>query len=163
MRPGYGTTVEVAPTYEVSIKPGSHGDVVGEDIPMRWKIIAVNTVIVALVGLLSYALLRASLGDVASDRAELKSDAERSLAAANAKLELDGLRTERWLAAMANDKGAREPLKAGTPSARSEEATDLANKILSAAVGSPALSKMAPALVAVVDASVWCWGATERT
>jgi hypothetical protein len=64
---------------------------------MRWKIIAVNSLIVLLVGVLSYALLRAGLGDLASNPAQLKADAERALGAANTKLELDAVRAERWL------------------------------------------------------------------
>ena len=120
---------------------------------MRWKIIAVNSIIVLLVGVLSYALLRARLGDLASNPAQLKSDAERALAAANSKLELDAVRTERWLATMANEKATREVFKAGTVSARQEEATEYSNRLLSAAVESPVFDQMAPTLVAVVDAN----------
>jgi hypothetical protein len=53
---------------------------------MRWKIIAVNSIIVLLVGVLSFALLRAGLGDIASNPTQLKGEAERALAAANGKL-----------------------------------------------------------------------------
>ena len=78
---------------------------------MRWKIIAVNSIIVLLVGVLSYALLRAALGDLASNTSQLKADAERTLAAANTKLELDAVRAERWLATIANEKSSREIYK----------------------------------------------------
>src|SRR2546430_10435130 len=53
----------------------------GDENLMRWKIIAVNSIIVLLVGVLSYALLRAALGDLASNTSQLKADAERTLAA----------------------------------------------------------------------------------
>jgi hypothetical protein len=120
---------------------------------MRWKIIAVNSIIVLLVGVLSYALLRAGLGDLASNPTQLKAEAERALAAANSKLELDAVRTERWLATMANEKASREVFKAGTVSARQEEATEYSNRLLSAAVGHPVFFQMTPTLVAVVDAN----------
>lgn len=120
---------------------------------MRWKIIAVNSVVVLLVGLLSFALLRASLGDLASNQERQQADAEHALAAANAKLELDALRTERWLANAANDKASRDPFKAGTPAARAEGATELANKVRGAALGYAGFAKMPPSLVALVDAS----------
>ncbi|MET0594472.1 MAG: MXAN_5187 C-terminal domain-containing protein [Polyangiaceae bacterium] len=119
---------------------------------MRWKIIAVNSIIVLLVGVLSYALLRAGLGDLASNPTQLKAEAERALAAANGKLELDAVRTERWLATMANEKASREVFKGGTTSARQEEATEFANRLLSSAVGNPVFFQMTPTLVAIVDA-----------
>src|SRR5688572_26141521 len=119
---------------------------------MRWKIIAVNSIIVLLVGVLSYALLRAGLGDLASNPTQLKAEAERALAAANSKLELDAVRTERWLATMANEKASREVFKGGTISARQEEATEYSNRLISSAVGHPVFFQMTPTLVAVVDA-----------
>jgi len=120
---------------------------------MRWKIIAVNSLIVLLVGLLSYALLRAGLGDLSSNPSQLKSEAERALAAANNKLELDAVRAERWLATIANDRGVREVFKAGTMSARQEGATEFSNRVLSAAVANPLFDQIPPSLVAVVDAN----------
>jgi len=120
---------------------------------MRWKIIAVNSIIVLLVGVLSYALLRAGLGDLASNPTQLKGEAERALAAANGKLELDAVRTERWLATMANEKASREVFRAGTVNARQEEATEYSNRLLSSAATNPVFDQMAPALVTVVDAN----------
>jgi hypothetical protein len=120
---------------------------------MRWKIIAVNSIIVLLVGVLSFALLRAALGDIASNPTQLKGTAERALAAANGKLELDAVRTERWLATVANEKASREVFRAGTVNARQEEATEYSNRLLSQAVTNPVFDQMAPALVTVVDAN----------
>jgi hypothetical protein len=118
---------------------------------MRWKIIAVNSAIVLLVGLLSFAMLRASLGDLASNQTPLRSDAEHSLAAANGKLELDALRTERWLANIANEKASRDVYKAGMQSARQEEATEYSNRVLSTAIANPIFQQSQPTLVAVID------------
>jgi hypothetical protein len=120
---------------------------------MRWKIIAVNSAIVLLVGLLSFALLRASLGDLASNQAQLQGDAQRALAAANSKFELDALRIERWLATIANDKSSREVFKAGTVNARQEGATEFSNRLLASAASSPVFEGHAPQLVALVDAN----------
>jgi hypothetical protein len=120
---------------------------------MRWKIIAVNSIIVLLVGVLSYALLRAGLGDLASNPVQLKAEAERALSAANTKLELDAVRAERWLSTMANEKASREIFKAGTVSARQEEATEYSNRLHSGAVSNPVFDQMAPTLVEVVDAN----------
>jgi hypothetical protein len=120
---------------------------------MRWKIIAVNSAVVLLVGLLSFALLRAALGDLASNQAQLKGDAERALAAANAKFELDALRTERWLATLANEKSSREVFKVGTISARQEGATEYSNRLLAAAAASPIFEGQKPQLVAIADAN----------
>src|SRR5260370_39507444 len=101
---------------------------------MRWKIIAVNSIIVLLVGVLCFALLRASFSDVASNPSLRKAEAERALAAANTRLELDAVRTERWLATTANEEASREIFKAGTGSARQEEATEYSNRLRSAPV-----------------------------
>jgi hypothetical protein len=120
---------------------------------MRWKIIAVNSLIVLLVGVLSFALLKAGLGDLASNPTQLKGEAERALAAANGKLELDAVRAERWLATMANERASREVFRAGTVNARQEEATEYSNKLLSQAVTNPVFDQMAPALVMMVDAN----------
>ncbi len=118
---------------------------------MRWKIIAVNSVIVLLVGLLSYALVRAALGDLASNPTQLRVDAERALSAANGKLELDAIRTERWLATVANDKASREVFKGGTISARQEEASQYSNRLMFAAQTNPVFDQIPPALIAVTD------------
>src|SRR5260221_2838743 len=100
---------------------------------MRWKIIAVNSIIVLLVGVLSYALLRAGLGDLASNPAQLKAEAERALSAANTKLELDAVRAESWLATTANEKSSREIFKARQASEPHAEASEYSNRLLTSA------------------------------
>lgn len=119
---------------------------------MRWKIIVVNAGIVLIVGLLSYALLSTSLGDVVSNQAQRKTEVAQALRAANAQLALDALRLERWLDERANTDAVRSVFLGGTAEARSESATAQANKIRDAAVGEPEFAKMAPSLVLFVDA-----------
>jgi hypothetical protein len=113
---------------------------------MRGKIIAVFTVVVLVVGGLSYALSRATLADLSTP-----GDASRALAAASAKLQLDGLVLERWLAAVALDPKSRDPFNAGTANARAESATELCNRVRDAAGSAPELGGMSPALVVLVD------------
>jgi hypothetical protein len=113
---------------------------------MRGKIIAVFALVVLIVGGLSYALTRATLGDLSTP-----SEAPRGRAAAEAQLRLDGLVLERWLAAQATEPKMREPFNAGTPSARSESATEVANKLLDAAAANPDLAGISLALVTLVD------------
>ena len=53
---------------------------------MRWKIIVVNAGIVLVVGLLSYVLLAASLGDVVANPSKRKIEVAQALRAASAQL-----------------------------------------------------------------------------
>lgn len=118
---------------------------------MRWKIIVVNAGILAIVTLLTYALLYTSLGDVVANPAERKQVVTQSLRAASAQLALDGLRMERWLAAQAVTDTAQSVFQGGTQEARREAATAQANKLRDAAVAEPDFAKMTPALIAFVD------------
>src|SRR5262249_54213621 len=113
---------------------------------MRGKIIAVFAVVVLIMGSLSYALTRATLGDLSTP-----GEAPRALAAASAKLQLDGLVLERWLATRANDPRLREPFNAALASARAEGATSFANQIRDLAAASPDLSGLSISLVVLVD------------
>ena len=61
---------------------------------MRWKIIIVNSGIVAIVALLSFVLLYTSLHGTVADPAARKSEVEHAIRGANAQLELDGLLLE---------------------------------------------------------------------
>ncbi|MCC6525715.1 MAG: hypothetical protein IT373_23905 [Polyangiaceae bacterium] len=60
---------------------------------MRERIIAVFAVVVLVVVVLSFVIMRASLGDLGN-----KNEAPRAATAAVALLQVDALRTERWLA-----------------------------------------------------------------
>lgn len=119
---------------------------------MRTKIIAVNAVIVLLIGILSFALLHAVLGSAASNQTQLTTDAKHDAQAAAAGLQLDGLRMERWLAARAAEPAAIEVLGKASPSARGDAATSLCDGILSAAKQSPTFAGAVPSLIVLVDA-----------
>ncbi len=118
---------------------------------MRWKIIVVNAGIVLFVGILSYVLLSASLGDVVSNPAKRKTEVSQVLRAASAQLALDGLRTERWLDAHTAIEPSKSVFAGGTAEARQQAATAAANKLRDEAVADPAFAKMAPTLVLFVD------------
>lgn len=118
---------------------------------MRGKIIIVNAGIVLVVGLLSYFLLLTALKDVVSNPQNRKSDVERAIKSANARLALDALRLERWLATQADSKDVQDVFAAGTEKAKSEAATAQANKLRDAAVGDAQFARMAPSLVLFVD------------
>jgi hypothetical protein len=113
---------------------------------MRGKLIAVFSVVVLVVGVLSYALTRATLGDLSTP-----GETPRALAGASAQLQVDGLVLERWLAGEVTHPKLREPFNAGTEPARFEGARRAADKILEAAVSTPELSAQSIQLVAVVD------------
>jgi hypothetical protein len=113
---------------------------------MRGKFIAVFALVVLIVGGLSYAWTRATLGYLS-----MPGEAPRALAAAEAQLRLDGLVLERWLAAQASDPRVREAFNAGTPNARAEGATDVATKLREASAANPDLAGISLALVVLVD------------
>jgi hypothetical protein len=118
---------------------------------MRWKIIIVNSTILVIVGLLSFVLLRLSLDGVLANRAERKLEAERAVRSANARLELDGLRLERWLAARASEDAVTGVFAGGTSQARSEDASQQAKRLREAATASPALATLSIPIVLFVD------------
>lgn len=118
---------------------------------MRWKIITVNSVIILIVGILLYALLRAQLAVVVSDRGRIQSGVLRAVAAADSQMQLDALRVERWLDAQTDDPVLREPFLAGTQAARAEAATFQCNRVKAAADQFPLLANTPPAIVALVD------------
>jgi hypothetical protein len=118
---------------------------------MRWKIIIVNSTILVIVGLLSFVLLRLTLDGVLANRAERKLEAERAVRSANDRLELDGLRLERWLAARASEDAVTGVFAGGTPQARSEDASQQAKRLREAATASPALATLSIPIVLFVD------------
>ena len=63
---------------------------------MRGKLIAVFSVVVIVVGLLSFVLMRASLGDLFQNPDRARDEAGHAAAAANAELQLQGLNMQRW-------------------------------------------------------------------
>lgn len=115
---------------------------------MRNKIIAVNAVIVLIVGLLAFAIVRTQLSGAASNPDQLKRSAQRDVLGAATQLQFDGLRTQRWLAIRAADPSARAVLTRATPGARGDAARQFADQLVLAA---PAAIGAKPAIVAVVD------------
>jgi hypothetical protein len=118
---------------------------------MRFKIIIVNATILVIVGLCAFVLLKASLDGVLSNRTQRKSDAERALISANLQLELDGMRLERWLAGRAAEEATRQVFAGGTPQARSENASQRAQRLREAAQQAPALVSSSIPLVLFLD------------
>jgi hypothetical protein len=117
---------------------------------MRTKIIAVNAVIVLVVGLLAFAIVKTQLGLATSSTDQLKRTAQRDAASVASKLQLDALRAERWLAVKAAEPSTRALLTKATPDARSDAARQLADQVANAAPG--ALGEK-PSIVAVIDSN----------
>jgi len=119
---------------------------------MRTKIIAVNAVIVLLVGLLTFVLVRKALDSTAANPTQIQAEAKRDAQAASARLQLDGLRMERWLAGKASEPATLEVLAKASPGARGAAATSLCDTILSAAKQTHVFEGAVPSLVVLVDA-----------
>jgi hypothetical protein len=119
---------------------------------MRWKIVLVNGGIVVVLTLLVFVLLRASLQGVVENPAERRRELARGLHAASARFTLDDLLIERWLDRQTALPDVEAVFAAGTARARSEAATDVANRLRDAGVASPEFTKIPPSLVAFVDA-----------
>lgn len=117
---------------------------------MRNKIIAVNAVIVVIVGLLAFAIVRTQLALTTSSPEQLKKSAQRDAVGAAAKLQLDALRTERWLAAQAADPATKAALSKATPDARATAGRQLADQIANHARSA---IDAKPSIVAIVDPS----------
>jgi hypothetical protein len=117
---------------------------------MRNKIIAVNAVIMVIVGLLAYAIVWTQLSAQTSSPDQLKRSAERDAAGASARLQLDGLRAERWLATKAAEPATRAALSRATAEARGDAARQICDQVAS---GSQSAIGAKPSIVAVVDNS----------
>jgi len=117
---------------------------------MRNKIIAVNAVIVLIVGILAFAVVKWQLDIATSSPEQLKRSAQRDSMSAASKLQLDALRAERWLATRAADKSTQQLLAKATHDARAAAARQLADQLASDAA--TALGTK-PSIVAVVDST----------
>ena len=120
---------------------------------MRIKIIAVNALIVAIVGLLSFLLVRSSLSAATGNKDTLAAEASNDVNGAAARLQLDGLRAERWLAAAAADPANADALGKATPAARSDAATKRCDDLVSKMKNEPLFDRNVPTFVALVDSS----------
>lgn len=118
---------------------------------MRIKIIAVNALIVALVGLLAFLLVRSSLSSVTGNKDQLTLEAQNDVNGAAGRLQLDGLRAERWLAGAATEAATLDALAKATPTARGEAATKRADDLVSRMKNEPLFERNVPTLVAFVD------------
>ncbi len=120
---------------------------------MRTKILAVNAIIVAIVGLLSFVLMRTSLMSAASSPTVLLDEAKHNAEGAAAQLELDGLKVERWLTVKAAEPAAMDALNKADPSAAGDSATALCDSLVAAAKSAPDFQGNVPSIVLLVDAS----------
>lgn len=120
---------------------------------MRLKIIAVNVAIVLVVGLLAFSLVRVQLMSAGSSPDALASDAKHDAQGAAARLQLDGLTTERWLLQKASEVATRDPLSKGTAGARGDAATKRTDELLSEAKQAGIFEKTVPTFAALVDMS----------
>ena len=81
----------------------------------------------------------------------LLSDAKHEVQGASARLQLDALRAERWLAQKSNDPAALDAFQKSTDSARKEAATSFCDRVLSDARGSSTFEGVAPAVAMLID------------
>jgi hypothetical protein len=119
---------------------------------MRIKLIAVYASIVAIVALLAFLLVRSALSVATSNKDQLTAGAENNVNGAASRLQLDGLRAERWLAAAAHEPAVVEALSKATASARAEAATSRCDDLVSRMKNSSLFERNVPTLVALVDA-----------
>jgi hypothetical protein len=117
---------------------------------MRNKIIAVNAVIVLIVGLLSWAVMRSALTTAADNEAALSVAAKHAAFGASAKLQVDALRAELWLATRAAEPATLDATTKGTVAAQQEAAVARCDAVATSARGA---FDAAPSLVVLVDAS----------
>lgn len=123
---------------------------------MRIKIIAVNAIIVVLIGLLSFWLMRSAAVSAASNTPVLLAEAKHDVEGASARLQLDGLKVELWLAAKAAEPATIDAtstvLTQADPTQAGRSATTLCDRLLTAAKSAPAFGGVTPSLVILVDA-----------
>ncbi|NUP06618.1 MAG: cache domain-containing protein [Polyangiaceae bacterium] len=117
---------------------------------MRLKLIALFTLIVLVVGGLGYALSRVAVRPFTEEDPKR---APQALDAAIALLEVEGLATERWVAAKAIEPTLAEPFSGGNELARQRAAKEVADKVYEAATKAPELSsfKRSISTVIIVD------------
>ena len=118
---------------------------------MRIKIIAVNALIVAIVGLLSFLVVRAAIAAATSNKDQVTTEAQNDVNGAAGRFQLDGLRAERWLAKPASEQATLDALTKASASARGDAATTRANDLISTSKNAPLFERNVPTLVALVD------------
>jgi hypothetical protein len=118
---------------------------------LRNKIIAVNAVIVLLVGLLSWALMHQAIVAAAGNQTILLVDSKHDVQGAAARLQLDALRAERWLYQRGQDPAALDAFQKSTETARKEAATSFCDRVLSDARANFTFEGVAPAVAMLID------------
>jgi hypothetical protein len=118
---------------------------------MRIKIIAVNALIVVMVGLLSFLLVRASVTAATSNKDQLTAGAQGDVNGAAGWVQLNGLRAERWLAAISSGPTTVDALSKATAAARGDAATRACDDLVSRMKNAPLFDRNVPTLVALVD------------
>ena len=118
---------------------------------MRFKIIAVNALIVLVVGILSFVFMRTALVQATSNQDVLLADAKRDVQGAAAKLQLDALRTERWLRAKAAEPATSEPFSKGAQMAKGDAATKRCNDLVNQMKSDPIFEGDVPTFAALID------------
>lgn len=118
---------------------------------MRNKIIAVNAIIVAIVGLLSFVLMRSAVVSAASNSTQLLAESKYNAQGAAARLELDGLKMARWLSAKAGEAATQDAFNKADPSAAGAAAMAACDAMVSSAKGSTEFHDTVPAMVVFVD------------
>ncbi|MGZ3423890.1 MAG: MXAN_5187 C-terminal domain-containing protein [Polyangiales bacterium] len=119
---------------------------------MRLKIILPNAIIILLVGLLSYFVVRQRLMTL-DDPAAVKASAERAALGAAGNLQLQLLRTERWLAENGSTESVRDRLSnvALNDKARREKATAALSELKRHAGEAKTVFAEQPDLAAIID------------
>ena len=122
---------------------------------MRTKIIAVNAVIVLIVGLLSFFLMRSAAMGAASNPRVLLDEAKHDVGGASSRLQLDGLRVERWLASKAAEgpvaDAATTTMTQADQTQAGRSATALCDQLLASAKNATAFQSVTPSVVMLVD------------
>ncbi len=120
---------------------------------MRNKIILVNALIIAIVGVLAFVMTRTGIIGAASNAPALLDEAKHDALGAGARLEVDGLKVERWLTARASDPSAADALNKADKTAAGRSATQLCDNIVAAAKTAPDFEGRVPSLVLLTDAN----------
>lgn len=116
---------------------------------MRGKLIAVFSIVVLIVGLVSFAVTRVLVSDLVANPEQARKDGARAVLAANTQFHLLALSMERWLDDQSNDPKAREPFLRDEVKARGNETTAQSDRL--AALAKVEFKNTPPALVAFVD------------
>ena len=114
---------------------------------MRLKLIALFTLIVVVVGGLGYALSRVAVRPFSQEDPKR---APQALEAAVAQLEVEGLATERWIAAKATEQDVVDTFSAGNETARQRAARETADKVIEAARKAPELASFSRSISTVI-------------